>query len=219
MIGWIVLAVVALLVLLTYCLRVGVTAGYDGEHGWAMAYVGPKRIALYPRPAPKKKKAKKPKKEGAKPARPKPSRKELLALAKALLPALREAAGKLRRTLRVDELRFHLVWAEPDPADAAIHYGWAWGAVEAMLAFLEANVNLKHRQVRLDLDYQAEHPRVTGRGTVSLTVAQLLAIVLPLGWAVLSALLRQRRQQRAQAASAAHERKGEEHNGKESSCQ
>lgn len=218
MIGWIVLAVVALLVLLTYCLRVGVIAGYDGENGWAIAYVGPKKIALYPRPAPKKKKPKK-RKEGATPAQPKPSRRELLTLAKAVLPALREAAGKLRRALRVDELTLHLIWGEPDPADAAIHYGWAWGTAEAVLAFLQANVNIKRRQVRLDLDYQLERPRLTGRGKVSLTVAQLLAIVLPLGWAVLTALLRQRRQQRAQAASAAQERKGEENHGKESSCQ
>lgn len=216
MIGWIVLAIVALLILLTYCLRVGVMAGYDGENGWATAYVGPKKIALYPRPAPKKQKPKK-RKEGAKPARPKPSPKELLALARVLLPALREAAGKLRHALRVDELTLHLIWGEPDPADAAIHYGWAWGTVEAALAFLNANVKLKRRQVRLDLDYQLERPRLTGGGKVSLTVAQLLAIVLPLGWAVLTALLRQRRQQRAQGACAG--RKGEENHGKESSCQ
>lgn len=218
MIGWIVLAVVALLVLLTYCLRAGVAAGYDGENGWAMAYVGPKKIALYPRPAPKKKEAKRKKKE-EKPARPKPSRRQLLALAKALLPAFRQAAGKLRRSLRVDELTLHLTWGESDPADAAIHYGWAWGTVEALLAFLQANVKIKRRQVRLDLDYQLERPRLTCRGNVSLTVAQLLAIVLPLGWAVVTTLWRQRRQQRAQAASAAHERKGEENHGKESSCQ
>lgn len=218
MIGWIVLAIVALLVLLTYCLRVGVMAGCDGEKGWATAYVGPKKIALYPRPAPKKQKAKK-RKEGAKPARPKPGPKELLALAKVLLPALREAAGKLRYALRVDELTLHLIWGEADPADAAIHYGWVWGTVEAGLAFLQANATIKRRQVRLDLDYQLERPRLTGGGKVSLTVAQLLAIVLPLGWAVLTALLRQRRQQRAQAASAGQERKGEENHGKESSCQ
>ena len=218
MIGWIVLAVAALLILLTYCLRVGVMAGYDGEHGWVTAYVGPKKIALYPRPAARKQKPKK-KKEGAKPARPKPSPKELLALARALLPALREAVGKLRRTLRVDELTLHLIWGEPDPADAAIHYGWAWGTAEALLAFLQANVTIKRRQVRLDLDYQLERPQLTGRGKVSLTAAQLLSIVLPLGWAVLTTLWRQRRQQRAQAAPAAHERKGEEYNGKESSCQ
>ena len=85
MIGWIVLAIVALLILLTYCLRVGVMAGYDGENGWATAYVGPKKIALYPRPAPKKQKPKK-RKEGAKPARPKPSPKELLAWLKGNRP-------------------------------------------------------------------------------------------------------------------------------------
>ena len=124
----------------------------------------------------------------------------------------------IRRALRVDELCLRLTWGEPDPADAAIHYGRAWGIVEALLAFLEANFVLKHREVSLHLDYQIERPRLFVRASLSLTAAQLLGIVLPLGWAALKTLWKHRKQTAA-AGAAAHGRKGEPSNGKESSCQ
>ena len=96
---------------------------------------------------------------------------------------MKAAAGKFRRKLRIDDLFLYLEWGEPDPADAAIHYGQAWGAAEAIAAFLEANFTVKHREISLDLNYQLDKPRLTLRAALSLTVAQLLAIALPLGWA------------------------------------
>ena len=141
-----------------------------------------------------------------------------LDLALELLPQVKAAAGKFRRALRVDELCLRLTWGEPDPADAAIHYGRAWGIVEALLAFLEANFVLKHREVSLHLDYQIERPRLFVRASLSLTAAQLLGIVLPLGWAALKTVWKHRKQTAA-AGAAAHGRKGEPSNGKESSCQ
>lgn len=98
-----------------------------------------------------------------------------LDLALELLPQVKAAAGKFRRALRVDELCLRLTWGEPDPADAAIHYGRAWGIVEALLAFLEANFVLKHREVSLHLDYQIERPRLFVRASLSLTAASCWA--------------------------------------------
>ena len=85
-------------------------------------------------------------------------------------------------------------------------------------AFLEANFSVKHRDLSLDLNYQLDKPRLTLRAALSLTVAQLLAIVLPLGWAVMKTIWN-RRKQRQEAATAAPERKGEANHGKEPSCQ
>lgn len=221
MIGWILLALLALLVLLACCLRMRVSAGYDEGGGWVKLWVGPKGISLYPKPAPGEKKPRKKKKPKA-PAKQweKPTLGGALDLALDLLPEVKAAAGRFRRALWMDELYLHLVWGEPDPADAAIHYGRAWGAAEALLAFLRANFTVKRHQVQVDLDYQLERPRLTARASLSLTVAQLLAVVLPLAWAALTTLWRHRKQSRAAAApSAAHEGKGEENNGKESSCQ
>ena len=89
---------------------------------------------------------------------------------------------------------------------------------EAIAAFLEANFLVKHRDLSLDLNYQLDKPRLTLRAALSLTVAQLLAIVLPLGWAVMKTIWN-RRKQRQEAATAAPERKGEANHGKEPSCQ
>lgn len=232
MIPWILLAVLAALVLLACFLRLGVAAGYDQSGGWVKLRLGPKWISLYPREKDPDKEAKKrekkkrkaekkaQKKRGKPPKeKPKPTLGGALDLALDLLPAVREAAGKFRRALQIDHLTLELTWGEPDPADAAIHYGRAWGVVEALLAFVEANFVLKDRQVALYLDYQLEKPRLYVRAALSLTVAQLLGIGLPLGVAALKTLWNHRKETKAAAAASAAQQKGEPNNGKESSCE
>ena len=226
MVGWILLLVVLALVLLACVLRLGVAAGYEEGGGWVKVHLGPKWVSLYP--VPQARTARRRKKQRRKEAKAEATEDQkdrekfslggALDLALELLPQVKAAAGKFRRALRVDELCLRLTWGEPDPADAAIHYGRAWGIVEALLAFLEANFVLKHREVSLHLDYQIERPRLFVRASLSVTAAQLLGIVLPLGWAALKTLWKHRKQTAA-AGAAAHGRKGEPSNGKESSCQ
>ena len=226
MTGWIVLLVLAVLVLLVCLVRLGVAAGYDERGGWVKVHLGPKWVTLYPIDPHKaakrqEKKARKAEKKAQKPAQEEPDKPTLggaLDLALDLLPDVKEAAGRFRRRLRIDDLTLYLEWGKPAPADAAIHYGQAWGAAEAIAAFLEANFSVKHRDLSLDLNYQLDKPRLTLRAALSLTVAQLLAIVLPLGWAVVKTIWN-RRKQRQEAATAAPERKGEANHGKEPSCQ
>ena len=226
MTGWIVLLVLAILVLLVCLVRLGVAAGYDERGGWDKVHLGPKCVTLYPIDPHKaakrqEKKARKAEKKAQKPTQEEPDKPTLggaLDLALDLLPDVKAAAGRFRRKLRIDDLTLYLEWGEPDPADAAIHYGQAWGAAEALAAFLEANFSVKHRDLSLDLNYQLDKPRLTLRAALSLTAAQLLAIVLPLGWAVVKTICN-RRKQRQEAATAAPERKGEANHGKEPSCQ
>ena len=229
----ILLLLVAVLVLLAFCFRLGVVAGYDQTGGWVKLRLGPKLISLYPvkkdpeKEAKKKEKKrqkaeKKAQKKAGKPPKekPKPTLGGALDLALDLLPAVQEAAGKFRHALQIDDLTLELTWSEPDPADAAIHYGRAWGVVEALLAFVEANFVLKHRQVALYLDYELEKPRLYVRAGLSLTVAQLMGIGLPLGVAALKTLWNHRKQKKtAGAEDAVQETKGEANNGKESSCE
>lgn len=42
-----------------------------------------------------------------------------------------------------------------------MHYGQAWGVLEALLAFTEANFTVKNRDLSVALDYQIESPRLT----------------------------------------------------------
>ncbi len=215
---WIILAAFGVLLLLVCVLPLRVAVGYDQGDSWLKLWLGPKWFVLYPRPAPKREKSKKPKEKESLDKKGKLTLGELLALAWDLLPPFKKAAGRFRRAVRIDELSVYLDWGEEDPADAAIHYGWACGVAEALLAFLQANFAIKSHQVHLDLNYQLEKPCFTIRAVLSLTAAQLLRIVLPLLWTAFMTVWNQRKQRTA-AASAAQERKGEDDNGKEPSCQ
>lgn len=203
MIGLVILLVLVLLVLAVAFLRLGAAAGYDETGGWVKVRVGPAWLTLYPLSEEKKKKreakakqkaekkAAKKKKRTAEPQENKktPRRKTLknafspggaLDLALDLLPKLKEMAGDLRHAIRIDTLSLHLVWGEPDPADAAMHYGQAWGVLEALLAFTEANFTVKKRDLSVALDYQIESPRLTVEAACSISVAQLLSILWPI---------------------------------------
>ena len=188
MVGWILLLVVLALVLLACVLRLGVAAGYEEGGGWVKVHLGPKWVSLYP--VPQARTARRRKKQRRKEAKAEATEDQkdrekfslggALDLALELLPQVKAAAGKFRRALRVDELCLRLTWGEPDPADAAIHYGRAWGIVE-------------------DDSFPL-----------------LGSPFLP--WAALKTLWKHRKQTAA-AGAAAHGRKGEPSNGKESSCQ
>lgn len=247
MIGLVILLVLILLVLAVAFLRLGAAAGYDETGGWMKVRVGPAWLTLYPLSEEKKKKreakakqkaekkAAKKKKRTAEPQENKktPRRKTLknafspggaLDLALDLLPKLKEMAGDLRHTIRIDTLSLHLVWGEPDPADAAMHYGQAWGVLEALLAFTEANFMVKNRDLSVALDYQIESPRLTAEAACSISVAQLLSILWPILKEAIRGLRKRKKtgpspkttKQRAAAMAAQGK---EETHGKESSCQ
>ena len=246
MIGLVILLVLVLLVLAVAFLRLGAAAGYDETGGWVKVRVGPVWLTLYPLSEEKKKKreakakqkaekkAAKKKKRTAGPQKKKtPRRKTLknafspggaLDLALDLLPKLKEMAGDLRHAIRIDTLSLHLVWGEPDPADAAMHYGQAWGVLEALLAFTEANFTVKKRDLSVALDYQIERPRLTVEAACSISVAQLLSILWPILKEAIRGLRKRKktgpspRTTKQRAAAMAAQGKEETH-GKESSCQ
>lgn len=231
MTGWILLLILLALILLVAFLRIGAEAGYDETGPWLTAFIGPKALRLYPadrekaaRKAAKKeekarkKAAKEPEKETEKGKKP-DSQGGTLSLVWDLLPAIGEAVGSFRRKVRVDALVMDLTWGEEDPADAAIHYGWAWAATETLLSFLEANFVVKHRDIALHLDYQREEPLLYVRGKLSLTVGQLLKIALPLAWRGGKILWTHRKKNHPAKTAGKEQQKGALHNGKETSCE
>ena len=237
MIGKILLLILVLLVLLAFVLRLGVLACYDAAGPWVKIRLGPKFLQVYPRkkdPDKEEKKkrkkqakaekraAKKAKKATDKPEKPPAKRPVggILDLVWDLLPVVREAAGRFRRKLQIDDLTLHVTWAEEDPADAAIHYGRGWAVIETLLAFLKANFTIKNRQVSLDLDYLTEQPRVYIRVGLSLTAAQLLGIGLGAADKSLKVLWNHRKLLKpARRPAGADGKKGEVNHGKQSSCE
>ncbi len=188
-----VLAILVVLLLLLSRLRLGVLAGYGPEGTQVKLRVGPFLFQVFPGKKKKRKKKPKKKQKAAPKEKPKPDVKALLSLARELLPVGLEAMEGFRRRLRIDRLSLRLIWGEEDPADAAIHYGYAWGAVEALLSFLEANFVLVRREVALDLDYQRDKPEVAFALGLSLTLGQILAVSLPAAVRALKILHHNRR--------------------------
>ena len=235
--GWpIFLGVLALLVLLACVLRLGVLACYDEQGPWVKVRVGPKEIQVYPLAKDPAKEAKKQKKKEAKAAKraakeakkaqkpPKPKAKRpvggLLELVWDLLPVVQNAASRFRHKLRIDDLTLDVTWAEEDPADAAIHYGYGWAAAEAILSFLEANFVIKNRQVAVYVDFLSEKPRVYIRAGLSLTLAQLLGIGLRTGVGAGKVLWHHRKTIiPPREVNGAQQKKGEANHGKQSSVE
>ena len=235
--GWpIFLGVLALLVLLACVLRLGVLACYDEQGPWVKVRVGPKEIQVYPLVKDPAKEAKKQKKKEAKAAKkaakeakkaqkpPKPKAKRpiggLLELVWDLLPVVQNAVSRFRHKLRIDDLTLDVTWAEEDPADAAIHYGYGWAAAEAILSFLEANFVIKNRQVAVYVDFLSEKPRVYIRAGLSLTLAQLLGIGLRTGVGAGKVLWHHRKTIiPPREVNGAQQKKGEANHGKQSSVE
>lgn len=236
-VGWIIFLVVLLLLILAACvLRLGVLACYDENGPWVKVKVGPKYVQVYPIVKDPDKEAKKQKKKEAKAAKkaakeakkaqkpPKPKVKRpiggLLDLVVDILPVVQKAAGALKHTLRIDDLTLDVTWAQEDPADTGIRYGYAWAAAEALLSFLEANFIIKNRQVAVYVDFLEEKPRVYIRAGLSLTLAQILGIGLRTGVGAGKVLWRHRKTIiPPQEKTGALQKKGEANHGKQSSVE
>lgn len=192
MIGWIIAGAVIVLLWLIGCVPLGVGGAHtQEERGWVWLRVGPARITLYPRPKketskPVKEKKTKPPKEKKPKKEKKPgkslTREQIMALVRRLIPLGLEAAGSFRRKLRIDVLDLHLVVGEPDPADAALHYGQASAALGALWGPLNEAFQIKDGRARVDVDFQQEHWALWGRIQMTITVGQL--IWLGLLWGV-----------------------------------
>lgn len=212
MTGWIILGAVVLLFCLIGCLRLGVGASHiQGEGVLIWLRLGPAKITLYPRPKKeikpaKEKKAKPPKeqkpKKERKPKKPL-TREEIVALVKKLIPLALETAGRFRCKLRVDVLDARLVVGEPDPADAALHYGQASAALGALWGPLNQAVHIKDGRARVDVDFQQTHWALWGRVQMTLTVGQLVWLGLRCGAAVLNILGETRKEAKKELRKAA----------------
>lgn len=194
MIGWFLAGGVILLLCLLASLRLGVGGSHletEGIRVWLR--VGPAAITLYPRPKKKTAKPAREKKEKH-PKQPKPkkekkprkplTRDQIIALVRQLIPVALETAGAFRRKLRVDVLDARLVVGEPDPADAALHYGQASAALGALWGPLNQAVQIKDGRARVDVDFQQDHWALWGKVQMTMTVGQLIWLGLRCGGAV-----------------------------------
>ena len=135
--------------------------------------LGPIRYQILPRrPKKAKQDQKKPKKakkeETGGPAAP----------VKRLIPLVGEAAGRLRRKIRIDRLRLEVTAAAADPARAALAFGGANALIGMILPVLEHNFTVKDREIRTAVDFQKTEPTIYLSARLSMTVGQAVVFAL-----------------------------------------
>ena len=178
MIVLLVLGIVVLALALLSLIRVGVWAEYAQKAFTLRLLAGPVKITLFPRPAkqPKPARAKKAKASKEKKKKPPKTAGEILDLVKQLLPAALDAAGRLRRKIRIDRFDLDVTVASADPAGAAVNYGRFNGAIGMFWPLVEQNFKVKQWRIRTNVDFTTEHPTVYLRAAATLTIGQILAL-------------------------------------------
>lgn len=174
------LLVVLLVLLFLALLPLGGRVRYD-EHGlYAALKVGPVSIPMFPPKKEKPPKEKKPKKDKPKQADDHPKRGGPLALVRGCLPLIKPTLEGIRRRLTIDLLELHVVWAAPDPADAAMGYGAANAALGVIWPVLWQSFKIRKHSVGIDVDFDAAEPTLYAEAQLTMTMFQLLTLALPL---------------------------------------
>lgn len=174
----VILAAVVLALVLLAQIRLGVLVDYAAQGLRVRVRVGPLRIQAYPRPP----KPDKPKKRRQKKKEPDKPREEAGSLAqlKQYLPLIADAAGHLKRKIRIDSFSLEFTAAAADPASAALMFGGANAAVGMIWPLVEQNFNVKDRNIRTRVDFTAQRPELALSAAATLTAAQTLSLALRL---------------------------------------
>lgn len=171
----IILALIAAVLVLISLIRLGVQVIYVPSGLTVKVKAGPIWVTILPRK--KKKKTKRTKKEEDKPQAEEKSG-DMLGQIRRALPLVAEAAGRLRRKVRLDRIYLDVTAAAPDPASAAL----AFGGVNAMLGMIwplvEQNFNVRDRRIRTQVDFEASRPAASLDAAATLTIGQALALAV-----------------------------------------
>lgn len=171
----IILALIAAVLVLISLIRLGVQVIYVPLGLTVKVKAGPIWVTILPRK--KKKKTKRTKKGEDKPQAEEKSG-DMLGQIRRALPLIAEAAGRLRRKVRLDRIYLDVTAAAPDPASAAL----AFGGVNAMLGMIwplvEQNFNVRDRRIRTQVDFEASRPTASLDAAATLTIGQALALAV-----------------------------------------
>ena len=97
-----------------------------------------------------------------------------MALVKKFLPLIAEAAGRMKRKIRIDVLRLDLTVAAADPAAAAMAFGGANAFLGMIWPLIEQNFNVQQRCIRTRVDFQAQRPTVVLFAQLTLSIGTAL---------------------------------------------
>lgn len=165
-------------------IRIGAVADYSEQGLFLRLKAGPFTAQIFPgRPSEhkaKKETGKEIKKSAADPVQ-KMSRKDSLSMALKFIPLVGEAAGQLRKHIRIDDLVLRVIWGSPDPADAAAGYGAGNAVIATLWPVFASNFRVKQYDIHVDVDFERESPTLVAKVKATLTISQFTAFVFRLG--------------------------------------
>lgn len=190
-------AAILLLLFLISLIRVGAWVEYSESGLLAKLRIGAFGIQLFPmRPKKEKKKkqaGKKPEKHSAQQAE-KPKRGGSLTLVREFLPEVADAAGQLKRRIRIDDFQLDLVWSAPDPAACAMGFGAANAAVGMIWPLVAQNFHVKDHRIRTAVDFEQGKPTIYLLAMATLTIGQGVSLGLRVGLRLVKAYLRAKKE-------------------------
>lgn len=193
----IVLGIIAAIFIAIGCIRLGVGAKYDDMGFAAEAKIAFKTIVLYPRQEKPEKPAKTEKSEKEKPEKPEKKKSNPLDMFGGIGGAIdfaRDTVASFFRRVYTDRLTVEFVSAKKDdPAAVATNYGYACAVAGIISPMLENNSNVKYYSIRLDMDYEAEKPRIAGEMKISVSIGQLVRFAFSTGARLLILMIKNRR--------------------------
>ena len=178
-----ILAVMLIVLALIGQIRLGGAVCYNSGGLYVHLWFGKFRFQLYP--VKKQKKEKPPKEKQAKAEEAAEEKGGSVELAKRYLPLACEAAGELKRKIRIDHLDIFFTAASADAADAALAFGYANIALGMLWPLFEQNFQVKEHDLRTSVDFDSDRPTVYVYGALSLKVGQLLGFLFRYGWKAL----------------------------------
>lgn len=165
-------------------LRLGVRLQF-GESLAVAVKIGPKSIAVIPKPErkPKKPKAEKPKREKAaaakpqkKAPRPKMGFWDIWELLKAVWQSVQQALRATGKRIRIDPLHLTVTFGGEDPCVVAEMYGAACSGMWSVMPRLEQMAQLPDPEIHLGVDFSAERIRAEGDVGIFFRVGDFFAI-------------------------------------------
>ena len=185
---WKILGAIVVAALLLSFLPVSATARF-GKTLTVCVQIGPLRRTVYPKPQRRQKKKDEP--DGGKKPSPDRARKkkkplpkltaaELFDLLHVSLAALKKAAWRVCRRLRLDPLDLTLVFGGSDPAGVAERYGMANAVLWTFMPKAEELFYIPDPSVHLRMDFDAPKTQAHGIVAGSLRLCDLIAIAFTL---------------------------------------
>lgn len=199
-----VLGIIALVLFLLSMIRLGAAVEFSGSGLMVRIKAGALQFTVFPRKSGRQKREKKSaksQKEKKKPEEGEASAKGgALALVQEFLPLAADAAGRVKRTIRIDRFYLDLTMAAGDPALAAMGFGGANAVLGMLWPPIEQNFNVKDWRLRTAVDFQLQAPVVWLQAAATLSVGQIVSLGAHLGIRAVRILRARQAAERAEAS-------------------